>query len=82
VTSFKVGGGSSSRIGSSFTLRPFRCFARYAARRSKRCGMNGNIVRKLEQKAIRFATASTANCLLHDHSSFILKPAPTALIFY
>jgi len=27
-------------------------------------------------------TASTANCLLPDHSSFILKPAPTALIFY
>ena len=44
--------------------------------------MNGNIVRKLEQKAIGFPTASTANCLLPDHSSFILKPAPTALIFY
>jgi len=38
--------------------------------------MNGKIVRKLEQKAIRFPTASTANCLLPDHSSFIVKPAP------
>jgi hypothetical protein len=26
----------------------------------ERCGMNGNIVRKLEQKAIRFPTVSTA----------------------